>query len=569
MTRPRQIHVLLLSESESMAALDRRALREVGADRVEGLTSGVAAARILAGLDEAPPSFQPDVVVCSQRLSDMEGEQFCAILRLHPMLLDMPVLLILPHDSEVEQLRTLGCGASALLARPYSIDQLKAHLDFLISTRPTLDDLDKAGQLTSTKAFDDALATYGILLKPIRQPEDYFRVGMQCLEQRKWNSAINAFQRAMRGALIQGKAELGMAAAWKGKGDMARYKYYLSQAAATFVRARQWNRARAVYGRMLQEDPNARSPFLSEALQQMRQGNYDLAAGILAQGYEVTPRQQIAERMAQICLAADTTAEMLANMEVCLEQALGADAQALSAEIRTTLDTLVQEAETKKLEDAAERQWRAGRNARAREEADVAATDADDSLARMGASGSGQVDAGQSGSGLAGSGQASAGQTGAGQTVSGQTESDQAGAAGAARVPRAGIRQRGQVGIALADDEYDESPSQQGASARSGTLRAGQGATEPVISLWGEQDGAASGPQAGQQAGQTAGQTAGKSGRNGEAGSPKIAPAGTPIPPLLDPLARGKSAGSPLGGKSSLSDIMSIVKFTWKQAFRK
>lgn len=58
MTRPRQIHILLLSESESMAALDRRALREVGADRVEGLTSGVAAARILAGLDEAPPSFQ-------------------------------------------------------------------------------------------------------------------------------------------------------------------------------------------------------------------------------------------------------------------------------------------------------------------------------------------------------------------------------------------------------------------------------------------------------------------------------------------------------------------------------
>ena len=555
MTRPRQIHVLLLSESESMAALDRRALREVGADRVEGLTSGVAAARILAGLDEAPPSFQPDVVVCSQRLSDMEGEQFCAILRLHPMLLDMPVLLILPHDSEVEQLRTLGCGASALLARPYSIDQLKAHLDFLISTRPTLDDLDKASQLTSTKAFDDALATYGILLKPIRQPEDYFRVGMQCLEQRKWNSAINAFQRAMRGALIQGKAELGMAAAWKGKGDLARYKYYLSQAAATFVRARQWNRARAVYGRMLQEDPNARSPFLSEALQQMRQGNYDLAAGILAQGYEVTPRQQITERMAQICLAADTSAEMLANMEACLEQALGADAQALSAEIRTTLDTLVQEVETKKLEDAAERQWRAGRNARAREEADAAATDAEDSLSQLGASASGQVDAGQSDSGPTGSGQAG----------SAQAESGQAGAAGAARVPRSGLRQRGQVGIALADDEYDEAPSQQGAAARSGTLRAGQGATAPVISLWGEQDGAASGPQAGQSSGQTAGQ----SGRNSEAGSPKIAPAGTPIPPLLDPLARGKSAGSPLGGKSSLSDMMSIVKFTWKQAFRK
>ena len=552
MTRPRQIHALLLSESESMAALDRRALREVGADRVEGLTSGVAAARILAGLDEAPPSFQPDVVVCSQRLSDMEGEQFCAILRLHPMLLDMPVLLILPHDSEVEQLRTLGCGASALLARPYSIDQLKAHLDFLVSTRPTLDDLDKAGELTNTKAFDDALATYGILLKPIRQPEDYFRVGMQCLEQRKWNSAINAFQRAMRGALIQGKAELGMAAAWKGKGDLVRYKYYLSQAAATFVRARQWNRARAVYGRMLQEDPNARSPFLSEALQQMRQGNYDHAAGILSQGYEVTPRQQITERMAQICLAADTSAEMLANMEACLEQALGADAQALSAEIRTTLENLTQEAEAKKLEDAAERQWRAGRNARAREEAESAATDAaEDSLTQLGAAASGQIGTGQAGTGQSGNGQATTGQ------------------AGAARVPRGGLRQRGQVGIALADDEYDDAPSQQGAAARSGTLRAGQGATAPVISRWGEQDTTSSAAPTGQPFGQSSGLSSGQTDRKGENGSPKISPVGTPIPPLLDPLARGKSAGGPFGGKSSLSDMLSIVKFTWKQAFRK
>ena len=512
MTRQRQIHVLLLSESESMAALDRRALRDVGADRIECLTSGVAAARMLAGLDELPPAFRPDVAVCAQRLSDMDGEQFCAILRLHPLLLDMPVLLILPHDSEVEQLRTLGCGASALLARPYSIDQLKAHLDFLVGSRPTLDDLDKAGQMTSTKAFDDALATYGILLKPVRQPEDYFRVGMQCLEQRKWNSAINAFQRAMRGALIQGKAELGMAAAWKGKGDMARYRHYLSLAAATFVRARQWNRARAVYGRMLQEDPNARSPFLSEALQQIRQGNYDYAAGILAQGYEITPRQQITERMAQMCLAADTSEDLLKSMEACLEQALGEDARGLSAEIRSTLEAMAQEAETKKIEEASERQWRAGRNARAREEAETAADEAEDSLLQL----------------------APAAQA----------------APGAARAPRAGGRARGPVGIALAEEEYQDAPAQQGSAARSGTLRAGQGATAPVISLWGENEGTAGASQPPQQ--------------EPTAESPSQPQAGTPIPPLLDPLARGKSTGT-----SSLNDMFSVVKFTWKQAFRK
>lgn len=90
----------------------------------------------------------------------------------------------------------------------------------------------------------------------------------------------------------------------------------------------------------------------------------------MAQGYEITPREQISERMAQICLATDTPDDMLKSMEACLEQALGADAEALSAEIRTTLETLTREAEAKKLEDAAERQWRAGRQA-ARERGDA------------------------------------------------------------------------------------------------------------------------------------------------------------------------------------------------------
>lgn len=122
-----------------------------------------------------------------------------------------------------------------------------------------------------------------------------------------------------------------MAAAWKGKGDPDPLQTLPFTSCGHLCAARQWNRARAVYGRMLQEDPNARSPFLSEALQQMRQGNYDHAARYSFPRVRSHPRQQITERMAQICLAADTSAEMLANMEACLEQALGADAQALSA----------------------------------------------------------------------------------------------------------------------------------------------------------------------------------------------------------------------------------------------
>ena len=229
--------VLLLSESEALAALDRRALRDAGVARIRVMTSGIQAARILAGLATDSQGFQPDIIVCGQKLADMDGEQFCAILRLHPRLLAVPILLILPNDSEVEQLRTLGCGASALLGRPYSVTSLKEQLVTLAASQPRLTQLQQAARYTDTKAFDAAVATYGILLKPVRQPEDYFRVGMQCLQQNRWNNAINAFQRALRNAQIKGEAELGMAVAWKGKGDLSRFRAWLAKAAATFVRA--------------------------------------------------------------------------------------------------------------------------------------------------------------------------------------------------------------------------------------------------------------------------------------------------------------------------------------------
>ncbi|MDD4701726.1 MAG: histidine kinase [Desulfovibrio sp.] len=373
MTRPTPLNILLLSESDSLASLDRRALRDAGASRVDCMTSGIDAARMLAGLDVARMPFMPDVVVCTQRLADIDGEQFCAILRQHPLLLDLPILLILPSDGEVEQLKTLGCGASALLARPYSINVLKAHLESLTASRPGLQQLEAAQHYTDTSSFDQALATYGLLLKPVREPEDYFRVGMQCLQQRQWNLAINAFQRALRGAFIQGHAELGMAVAWKGKGDMARYRHYLGQAATTFVQARHWHRARAVYAGLLKEDPEAKSPFLAETFQMLRHGQYDKAAEVLSQGYDVTPRQQLAERVAQTFLVADEPQHMLAALETSLGRVMGMAAGPLTQAIRSNLENLARQQEEKKRQEAAENQWLAARqSARQRENAEHA-----------------------------------------------------------------------------------------------------------------------------------------------------------------------------------------------------
>lgn len=360
--------VLLLCESEPLGALDKRAIREAGAAEVRVMTSGVAAARMLAGLAPAKSGFSPEIIVCTQKLADMDGEQFCAILRLHPRLLAMPILLVLPNDSETEQLRTLGSGASALLGRPYSVPVLQEKLAALAAERPRLDQLRVAARHADTSAFDAALATYGILLRPERQPEDYFRVGMRCLEESRWNHAISAFQRALRSAQIKGEAELGMAAAWKGKGDMPRFRAWLARAAETFVRARRWHRARTAYVRLLQDDPSAKSPFIAEAHRLIREKAYEEAAEALAQSLEVTPRAQ--DRFARICLTAQSPEAMLAALEAGLGKTMGdAAGDALSRDIRESLNAFAREREERQRQVAVERQWQLSRTMAAQQRA--------------------------------------------------------------------------------------------------------------------------------------------------------------------------------------------------------
>lgn len=347
--------ILLLCANEASAQIDRRALRDAGYTQVQLMTSGIEAARSLAEI-----KGQPDIVICSHKLEDMDGEQFCAIIRQHPLLIGFPILLILPNADEAEQLKTLGCGASSLLGRPYSITELNKKLDSLRSLIPQQRMLHNAANDIDTSAFDMALATYGVLLKPDRDPEDYFRVGMRCLEERSWNLAINAFEHALRYAQLKAEAELGMAAAFKGKEDMRQCKEWLSRAAHTFVSARRWHHARAAYGKLLRHDPNAKNPFISEAHKLIRQGAYNEAAGVLAQGSEVTPLKDASDRYAQLCFAADDPAAMLN----ALEEGFSSDPHLnfLGDEIRQNLEVLAKEREERKRELAIERKWQLSRN---------------------------------------------------------------------------------------------------------------------------------------------------------------------------------------------------------------
>lgn len=361
--------VLLLGESETAIALDRRALRDAGYGDIRVMSSGLDACRRLAGIGGDP--YKPDLVVCTSRLADMDGDQFCAIVRQHPRLLALPILIVLPNENEAAQLKALGCGASALLGRPYSIEDLRRILGGLLAGRAAMENLRKAADQTDTAAFDAALASYGLLLRPSRQPEDYFRAGMRFLEENRYNYAISAFQRALENVRIKGEAELGIAAAYKGKGDTARYHAWLARAAETFIQARRWHHARSAFARLLQDNSEAKNPFLIEASRQIRHHEYNEAAKTLAEGCALIPSLKAGQAYAKVCLGADDAAAMFKALQA--ELASHGNGDFLAGEIRQSIIRLGKERQERMRQAADERQVQLARNLSAAKVAESAA----------------------------------------------------------------------------------------------------------------------------------------------------------------------------------------------------
>lgn len=349
--------VLLLSESEQAASLDRRALRDAGFVNTHVMTSGIEAAKYLANLNEGGNGRPPELVVCSQKLEDMDGDQFCAIVRRHPRLIALPILLVLPNDSEAEQLLAQGCGASAIVGRPYSVDTLRARLEKLAAGYIAGEN---PGPEADTSEFDAALASYGILLRPSRQPEDYFRAGMKCLEEKRWNVAMAAFQNILAGGGMKAEAQLGIAAAYKGKGDMARFGVWLGNAAETLVKDGRWNLARATFARLLQRQPEAKNPFLTEAHRLIRLKEYEQAAETLAQGVSIIPKSRAAEKLAMVCMSAEDPQAMLKILAASLEREDKKN-DYLNGEIRQSLELLCRARSDRLKMRAAERKWQLSR----------------------------------------------------------------------------------------------------------------------------------------------------------------------------------------------------------------
>ncbi|MCL1986276.1 MAG: response regulator [Betaproteobacteria bacterium] len=305
---------LLLAQGEDFAVIDRRALREAGVGQVRVMTNGVYAARFLAGKEKNDRGAMPDVVLVHHQLADMTGADFVELVRSHPRLAGLPILHVSSSETPEEKVKSLAQGYSGLLVRPYSGESMRLALEYAAAVKADRDTLSLGRALLNTEFFDKALERFEAALDTCGQePEKAFHSGLEQLQQRRWDEAISAFQQALKQLAFRGEAEFGIALAWKGKGDQQSYRLYLERAGHSFAQAAKWHRARTVYARLLQEAPFSESPFLLEAERLIRAGKFSEAATALAEGYELTSKGAIRERLARTLIYNSDTPEQDAD----------------------------------------------------------------------------------------------------------------------------------------------------------------------------------------------------------------------------------------------------------------
>ena len=110
---------VLVADDEEASQRELRTLLERGGYRVITAGDGAAALRTLA-------AHECELVLCEAVLPDMDGFEVCRAIKQAPATHDVPVVLLMSGDDEVQRERAIQAGADDIAAKPLDRARLLA-----------------------------------------------------------------------------------------------------------------------------------------------------------------------------------------------------------------------------------------------------------------------------------------------------------------------------------------------------------------------------------------------------------------------------------------------------------
>jgi CheY-like chemotaxis protein len=109
---------------------DSRDFRTLMADLLGAVGYQVATASTGGSAIPQAVSFQPGLILMDVQMPELDGCEACRLIKHHPELSDIPVLLI-SGDGEVAS-RAVAAGADAFMPKPFHLDRLLARIRSLM-----------------------------------------------------------------------------------------------------------------------------------------------------------------------------------------------------------------------------------------------------------------------------------------------------------------------------------------------------------------------------------------------------------------------------------------------------
>ncbi len=279
--------VLIVGNRESHARTDRKCLRSLGAGRAAMLASGAEAAKLAAG---SPPRL----LVCDESLDDMQALEFIRLLRLHPDLQELPVLMLSQDNTREAVLQAMQAGCSDYLLRPYSLAGFSRKVRAALEGGLRHGDPDTE---PSVEAFEAELLRLTSEPEPEEDPlERVLQDAVSLLRSKDFKKARERFRQALEFEPDNPTAHHGLGRCWLAMGHPEQARESLRTAADSYMRKGMHLRAKAVFEELRKRDPDAKDPLSSSVEGLLRNGEVVAAAQLVLGAHN---EQQLPENFMQ------------------------------------------------------------------------------------------------------------------------------------------------------------------------------------------------------------------------------------------------------------------------------
>ncbi len=312
---------VIASSNEIHFTMDRDNLRKIGLVMSCRLTSSGAV------LDYIRHN-STGMIILDSHVSGGRVPELIHQIRKHLGATPMSIIVISESADENFVIDAITAGCTGFIIRPYTLETLKKHVHVIPEADAIHVDEEQlqAGQKhLEAGNYDEAIDEFTEIITDsaksgeMDEARKYFNLGNQYLLERKFGKAIIAFNNALRLNHLLIRAYEGLAHAYKGKGDMKKYQYYMQKAADEYARMDNFAETKRVFAEITKHDIHAPNAYNTLGIELRHKKMYAEAINAYKNGLKLSPKDEnIYYNLAKAQMFANLFADALHSVRKCL-----------------------------------------------------------------------------------------------------------------------------------------------------------------------------------------------------------------------------------------------------------